>query len=355
MKKWVLPLVFSILCSGAQGLLANQAQAEEEKILNVYAWSEYLPQESLEAFEDKYGIKVVYSTYDSNEAMYAKLKLLDGKGYDLVIPSTYFIAQMRDEGMLAEIDKTKLSNFNQIKKHLIGLEFDPDNEYSIPYLWGSSGIQVNKKYIDPAGITSWADLARPEFAGRILMPDDMRDALGIALLALGYSSNTTNETEIKAAYEWLTALKPNVRVFSSNNSTQPMAVEETWIGAIWNGEAYLAWEENDNLEFIYPKEGGIVWIDSFVIPAGAEHPENAHLFIDFMLNAENGALAVDEFRYSTASEAAQAVLPQEIRDSHIISPTSEDLKGSEITLNVGEANAIYEKYWEMFRTGTNIE
>lgn len=131
MKKWVLPLVFSILCSGAQGLLANQAQAEEEKILNVYAWSEYLPQESLEAFEDKYGIKVVYSTYDSNEAMYAKLKLLDGKGYDLVIPSTYFIAQMRDEGMLAKIDKTKLSNFNQIKKHLIGLEFDPDNEYSI--------------------------------------------------------------------------------------------------------------------------------------------------------------------------------------------------------------------------------
>ncbi|MBQ4132913.1 MAG: spermidine/putrescine ABC transporter substrate-binding protein [Desulfovibrionaceae bacterium] len=355
MKKLLLLLVFSILFSGAQGLMAGSALAEEEKVLNVYAWSEYLPQESIETFEEKYGIKVVYSTYDSNEAMFAKLKLLDGKGYDLVIPSTYFITQMKNEGVLSKIDKSKLSNFGQLKKNLIGLDFDPENEYSIPYLWGSSGIQVNKNHIDPAGITSWADLARPEFAGRVLMPDDMRDAMGIALMALGYSSNSVKEEEIKAAYEWLSELKPNVRVFSSNNAIQPMAVEETWIGAIWNGEAYLAWEENDSLEFIYPKEGGVVWIDSFVIPSGAEHPENAHLFIDFMINGENGALAVDEFRYSTASEDAQALLPKELQNSNVISPTAEDLKGSEITVNIGNATAIYEKYWELFRTGTNIE
>ena len=354
MKKLFMALAFSLCLFGISGA-AQAAGPEEEKVLNVYAWSEYLPQESLNAFEEKYGIKVVYSTYDSNEAMYAKLKLLGGKGYDLVIPSTYFIGQMREEGMLAKIDKSKLENFKYVKKNLLGLEFDPGNDYSVPYLWGSAGIQVNKKHIDPASITSWNDLTRPEFAGRILMPDDMRDALGIGLLALGYSSNSTNEAEIKAAYEWLTALKPNVRVFSSNNSTQPMAVEETWIGAIWNGEAYLAWEENDNLEFIYPKEGGIVWIDSFVIPAGAEHPNNAHLFINFMLNAENGVLAVEEFRYSTVTEAAQAELPDEIKESHVISPTAEDLKGAEITLNVGEATAIYEKYWELFRTGTSIE
>jgi len=346
-------MVLSICVLAASvGLARGQEKAEEEKVLNVYAWSEYLPQDSIDAFEEEYGIEIVYSTYDSNEDMYAKLKLLDGKGYDLVIPSTYFIDQMQKEGMLAKIDKTKLSNFKDIKKNLLGQDFDPNNDYSIPYLWGSAGILVNKKHIDPATVTSWADLARPEYKGRILMPDDMRDALGIGLLSLGYSSNSVNEAEIKAAYEWLLALKPNVRVFSSNNSTQPMAVEETYIGAIWNGEAYLAWEENDNLEFIYPKEGGIVWVDSFVIPVGAEHPDNAHKFIDFMLNAENGALAVEEFRYSTASEAAQAVLPQELQESHVISPTAEDLKGSEITLNVGEATKIYEKYWEMFRTGT---
>ena len=343
---------FMVLSFCMLAVSAGMARAEEEKVLNVYAWSEYIPQESINAFEQKYGIKIVYSTYDSNEDMYAKLKLLDGKGYDLIIPSTYFIDQMQQEGMLAKIDKSKLPNYKHIKKNLLGLEFDPNNDYSIPYLWGSSGILVNKKYIDPATVTSWADLARPEFKGRVLMPDDMRDSLGIALLALGYSSNSVKEDEIKAAYEWLVALKPNVRVFSSNNATQPMAVEETYIGSIWNGEAYLAWEENDNLEFIYPKEGGIVWVDSFVIPVGAEHPENAHKFIDFMLNAENGVLAVEEFKYSTASEAAQAELPEELKKSHVISPTEEDLKGSEITMNLGEATKIHEKYWEMFRTGT---
>lgn len=350
MKGLLKSIVLSLCVFGAS---VGLARAEEEKVLNVYAWSEYLPQESINAFEEEYGIKIVYSTYDSNEDMYAKLKLLDGKGYDLVIPSTYFIDQMQKEGMLAKIDKSKLSHYKEMKKNLLGLDFDPDNDYSIPYLWGSAGILVNKKHIDPATVTSWADLARPEYAGRILMPDDMRDALGIGLLSLGHSSNSVKEDEIKASYEWLVALKPNVRVFSSNNSTQPMAVGETYIGAIWNGEAYLAWEENEDLEFIYPKEGGIVWIDSFVIPVGAEHPENAHKFIDFMLSAENGVLAVEEFKYSTASEAAQAALPQELKENHMISPTAEDLKGSEITLNVGEATKIYEKYWEMFRTGTN--
>ena len=333
-------------------LLSSPAFAAEEKTLNIYAWSEYLPQASLDTFTEQTGIKVVYSTYDSNEAMYAKLKLLGGKGYDLVIPSTYFIDQMQKEGMLAKIDKNKISNFKDIKANLINLSFDPKNDYSIPYMWGSAGILVNKKYIDPATVTSWADLARPEYKDRLLMPDDMRDGLGIGLLALGKSHNSKNEAEIKVAYEWLLKLKPSVRVFTSNTGIQPMASEETYIGAIWNGEAYLAMEENNNLEFIYPKEGGILWIDSFVIPAKAEHPENAHKFIDFMLNPENGVLAVEEFKYSTVSQATQAALPKELQASHVISPAPEDLKNSSVSENLGEANAIYEKYWEMFRTSS---
>ncbi len=284
--------------------------AAEEKLLNVYAWSEYLPQESLDKFEEETGIKVVYSTYDSNEAMYAKLKLLKGKGYDLVIPSTYFIDQMRSEGMLGKIDKNKIPNFKNLKSNLLKLPFDSDNEYSIPYLWGSSGLLVNKKYIDPASVTSWNDLLRPEYKGRVLMPDDMRDSFGIALMALGKSSNSRNEDEIKAAYDFLNKLKPSVRVFSSNSSLQPMASEETYIGAIWNGEAYLAMEENPDLVFIYPKEGGILWIDSFVIPAAASHPDNAHEFINFMLRPENAVLAVDEFKYSTANAEGQKKIVQ---------------------------------------------
>ena len=345
--KAVLLFVFALIATEAP-----QALAAEEKVLNIYAWSDYLSQESLDKFTEETGIKIVYTTYDSNEAMYAKLKLLKGEGYDLVIPSTYFIDQMRNEKMLTKIDKSKLPNFKNLKPELLKQSFDPANDYSVPYLWGSAGLIVNKKFIDPASVTSWSDLWRPEYKDRVLMPDDVRDAFGIALLSLGKSSNSRDEAEIKAAYELLNKLRPSVRVFSSNSGTQPMASEETYIGAIWNGEAYLAMEENEDLEFIYPKEGGIIWIDSFVIPAAAKHPNNAHKFIDFMLRPENGVLAVEEFKYSTANTQAQKMLPKELQESHVISPTAEELKGSETSLSVGDAAAIYEKYWEMFRTGS---
>ena len=331
-------------------LTAGTVRAEEEKILNIYNWSEYIPQDVLDQFTAETGIKIVYSTYESNEAMYAKLKLLKGEGYDLVVPSTYFITQLKNDGLLQPIDKDKISNFKLLMPRLVNQPFDPENEYTVPYMWGSTGIIYNSKYVDGTLIKSWKDLLRPEFKGRVLISDDLRDGLGIGLKACGYSINTKSEAELKEAYEFLRQLKDSVRVFDITSTKQNFVNEEVYVGAIWNGDAFIAKEENDALKFIYPEEGAMVWIDSFAIPAKAAHPDNAHKFIDFMLRPEISAAVVEEFRYSPASEAVLKLLPEEMRNSRTIAPTDADLKNSELTLELGDALQMYEKYWEKFKT-----
>lgn len=331
-------------------VLSAPARAEEEKILNIYNWSEYIPQEVLDKFTAETGIKIVYSTYESNEAMYAKLKLLRGEGYDLVVPSTYFISQLVKDGLLQPIDKNKLSNFSLLMPRLLNQPFDPENKYSVPYMWGSTGLIFNRKYVDPALVKSWKDLLRPEFKGHVLISDDLRDGLGIGLKACGYSMNSANESELQEAYGFLLKLKSSVRVFDITSTKQNFINEEVYVGSIWNGDAYVAKEENPNLEFVYPEEGAFVWIDSFAIPVKAEHPENAHLFINFMLRPENSAAVVKEYRYSPVEEAALKLLPEEMQKSRLIAPTEEDLKNSEVTMELGPALQMYEKYWEKFKT-----
>ncbi len=331
-------------------LFVVPARAEEEKVLNIYNWSEYIPQTVLDQFTEETGIKIVYSTYESNEAMFAKLKLLKGEGYDLVVPSTYFISQLKNDNLLQPIDKDKISNFSLLMPRLLNQAFDQGNEYTVPYMWGSTGIIYNSKYVDPTMVKGWKDLLRPEFKGRVLISDDLRDGLGIGLKVHGYSINTKNEAELKEAYEFLRQLKASVRVFDITSTKQNFVNEEVYVGAIWNGDAYVAREENEYLKFVYPEEGAFIWIDSFAIPSGAAHPENAHKFINFMLRPEISAAVVEEFRYSPASEAALKLLPEEMRNSRTIAPTDADLKNSELTLELGSALQMYEKYWEKFKT-----
>ncbi len=336
----------------AATLFAGPAVAAEEKVLHVYNWSEYVPQSVLDRFTKETGIKVVYTTYESNEAMYAKIKLLKGVGYDVIVPSTYFISMMRDDGLLAKIDKTRLKNFKNLSPKVLDQPFDPGNEYSVPYMWGSSGLMVNKKVVDPASITSWNDLNRPEFAGKVILSDDQRDSLGVALKALGYSVNSTKEAEIKAAYDWLKKLLPAVRVFDVTASKQAFISEEVAAGLIWNGDAYIAASENKNLVYVYPKEGVPLWVDSLAIPVGAKHKDNAHKFIDFLLRPEVAKECVEEYNYSTPNVATQKILAPELAKSRITSPSDADLKNAEFTNSVGNALEIYEKYWEMLKTGS---
>ena len=205
------------LCAAT--LLSTPSFAADQE-LYFYNWSEYIPNEVLEDFTEETGIKVYYSTYESNESMYAKLKT-QGTGYDLVVPSTYFVSKMRKEGMLQELDKTKLSHFADLDPNYLDKPFDPNNNYSIPYIWGATGIGINSDMLDKSSIKNWGDLWDTQWEGQLMMMDDSREVFHIALSKLGYSPNTTNPEEIKEAYEELRKLMPNVLVFNSDFPANP--------------------------------------------------------------------------------------------------------------------------------------
>lgn len=331
-------------------LTASTALYAGEKVV-VYNWAEYIPEGALEAFTKDTGIEVEYSTFDNNETMYSKLKLQKGKGYDIVVPSTYLVSKMRDEGLLHEIDHSKLKNLSNLSISLMNKEYDPGNKYSIPYLWGSTGIAVNSKEIDPASITAWADLWDPKWEGKLLLVDDVREAFHMALKKHGFSTNTTNPDEIKVAYEDLQKLMPNVRVFNADAPREPYLAGDVNLGMIWSGEAKMAQDENPDIKYIFPKEGAGFWIDSFAIPSGAENLENAHKFIDYMMSAEVAKQTVEELGYSTPNGEARDLVSEETRNNPVIFPPAEVIDKGEFQKDVGEAMQLYNEYWEKLKAG----
>lgn len=332
-------------------LLTASTVASAEGQLYIYNWTEYMPDEVLTRFTKETGIKVVYSTFDSNEAMYAKLKLTGEKGYDIAVPSTYYVNKMRKENLLQKIDKSKLPNFKNLDPKLLNGSYDPGNEYSVPYLWGTTGLAVNAAEIDPSKVTNWSDLWKPEYKDQILLTNDVREVFHLGLATQGYSGNTTDENEIKAAYDKLRSLIPNVRLFDSESPKQAFLSGEVNIGMIWNGEAFMANQENPDIKYIYPKDGVIIWADSLVIPANARSPELAHKFIDFLLRPEIAKIITEEVGYSSPNLEAVKLLDEEVRNNRIAYPTVDDLKNAEFQNDIGSAITVYEQYWEKLKVG----
>lgn len=358
MKKWlVLFAVLSMIssCSKHEEVTSADAKksgaAEEKQKLVVYNWTEYLPESALTAFTKETGIEVEYATYESNEAMYAKLKLLDGKGYDVVVPSTFYVEKMRKEGLLHPIDKTLLKNFGNLDAFALNRAHDPNNEFSVPYLWGTTGIAVNGKDLDASKIKKWADLWNPEYKGKLMLMDDVRDNFYIGLRVCGYNDNSTNEEEIKCAYEKLKTLMPSIKTFNSDAPKVPLIQGNVSIGAIWSGEAYKASQEMEDLQYIYPEEGSVLWIDSFVIPKGAANVAAAHKFIDFMLRAESGKACIEELGYPAPNTATLPLLDEKLRNNKIVFPNKDDIAKANIHTDLGDAGLIYQKYWDLLKSG----
>ncbi len=338
MKK-VLLLLFTCVFAFAQ-----------EKVLYVYNWSEYMPQSVLKAFEKETGIKVKYSTYDSNEAMYAKIKTDKSSSYDIVVPSTYFVSKMAKEGLLAKIDKQKLTYYSTLNPTLLNQAFDPNNDYSIPYVWGSTGISYNAKILGQGALTQWSDLWNPSYNKKLLLTDDLREVFGMTLKSLGYSANTTDTKQIEQAYEKLKTLMPNVKVFNSESPKQVYLNKEVAAGMNFNGESFMASQESPDIKYVYPKEGVLLWVDSLVIPKNAKNIENAHIFINYMLRPEVSKIVSQELGYASPNAKTLNLLPKEITTNRTVYPTEEDLKNSEFQVDFGdEALKVYEKYWEKLK------
>lgn len=338
-----LVFVLLLLCT----LNANAA----DEILNVYNWSGYMPNDVLQQFEKETGIRVNYSTYDSNETMYAKLKADPEAGYDIVVPSTYFIDRMRQQGMLQKIDKTKLTDFKNLNPELLDKPYDPHNDYSIPYFWSATGIAINIKYFPLDSVTSWNDFWKPQYHDQLLLLDDMREVFSIALISLGYSANDTDPNHIKQAYLKLRQLLPNVKLFNDEAVPSIYIDEDVLLGMGWSGDIFLANQENADVKFIYPKEGYVLSLDSMAIPKHAQHVANAYKFIAFILRPDIAEKISMETGYASPNLTAVKMMPKDILDNHISYPDPTTLKRGEVQTDVGNANSIYEKYWELLKIG----
>jgi len=343
--------LFRNVTAAAALLVSVSASAADDKVV-IYNWSEYIPDGVLEEFTEETGIEVEYNTYESNEVMYSKIKIQGATGYDVIVPSSYYISKMSREGLLADIDQSKLTNLKHLDKSLLNKDYDKGNQHSIPYTWGSTGIGINTDDIDKSSISSWKDLWDSQWENSLLLTDDVREVFQMALAINGHSANTRDAGEIKQAYELLQKLMPNVLTFNSDAPREPYMAGDVSLGMIWNGEVIMAQEEMPEIDYIYPSEGVILWVDSFAIPANAEHKDAAHQFINFMLRPEIAARTVDYIGYATPNKDALELLDEETRNNPTIFPSQAIINRGEFQEDVGdEATALYNDYWEKLKAG----
>tara|TARA_R110000868_G_scaffold169102_1_gene403962 strand:- start:1148 stop:2182 length:1035 start_codon:yes stop_codon:yes gene_type:complete len=327
-------------------LLSLNAYAEQ-KIVNVYAWVGEISDPLVKQFEKETGIKVNFSTYQSNEIMFAKMRAATSTSYDVIMPSSYFVDRMRKLNMLAELDKSKLPNWKNLNPAFLHQLYDPDSKFSAPFVWGVTGIFVNSRYDNPKKLTNWEDLWNSRYANQLLMLDDTREVFSIALISLGYSVNDSNPEHIREAFEKLKLLMKNIKVFSSETVISILVDEDAKLGMAWNGDAYKASRENKDIKFIYPASSFAIWVDNFAIPKTARHLDAAHAFINFMLSAKAAQATTTLMNYPTANLAAQKLLPPNIRNNPVIYPSAKVLKRGQFQQDLSEATlGLYEKYWE---------
>ena len=315
----------------------------------VYNWGEYIDPETIDMFEEETGIKVIYDEFETNEIMYPKVEAGASK-YDVICPSDYMIQKMIENDLLAEINFDNIPN----AKKYIGEQyweqsqgFDPENKYSVPYCWGTVGILYNKTMVDEP-VDSWSILWDDKYKDSILMQDSVRDAFMVALKLNGDSMNTLDTAELEAARDLLIEQKPLVQAYVIDQVRDKMIGGEVALGVIYSGEAIFTQRENPDLEYVVPKEGTNVWIDSWVIPKNAPNMSNAEKFIDFMCRPEIAVINFEYITYSTPNEGARELIEDEdIKNSEIAFPDLSKYSNLETYSYLGEeGDQLLNEYWK---------
>ena len=335
MKKLVI-LIILILCVGCN--------KTEERVINVLNWSSYIPNEVIEDFEKETGIKVNYSTYSSNEELLAKVSSAKEGTYDLVFPSDYMIEIMCSRNMLDKMDKNKLLNFSNINPKYLNLEYDANNEYSIPFIAATTVIAVNRDIIKDE-IISYNDLLNKKYKNEIVLIDDQRIIIGMGLLANGYNMSSTNEEELASSKEWLLNLKPNLKAYDSDSPKNFLITKEASIAVLWNAEAALAKEENPNIEIVFPKEGIALSIDNFAILKGAKHIDDTYLFIDYILREDVMKKIVESYPYKNVNIKTDEFLSNNYLLNEAANISDENMEKGYFVKNIGDKIKLYDKIW----------
>lgn len=337
-KKFFSLMVASFIVSssllGCGGKKEEVTQDKNSNVLYVYNWGDYIDPELLTKFKEETGIDVKYDVYDTNEIMYQKLNS-GNVSYDIVIPSDYMIEKMKNEDMLAKIDYNNIPNYKYIGEEFRNLAYDPTNEYSVPYMWGTVGIIYNTKKVKEK-VDSWDILWDPKYKDQVIMPDSVRDAMAVAEKKLGYSLNTENLDQIEKAKEQLMTQKKDglILAYMVDQVKDAMVVEEASLAVAWSGDAVTMIERNPDLAYAIPKEGSNKWFDAIAIPKNAKHKENAEKFINFLCEPENAKQNVEYIGYSTPNTEAYKLLPEDIKDDKVAYPDSESLKNCEVFIDL---------------------
>lgn len=302
--------------------------------LTIYNWGDYIDPNLIKKFEKETSYKVSYETFDSNEAMFTKVQQ-GGTAYDITIPSEYMIQKMMKNNMLKKLDRTKIKGMDAIDPAFKNLAFDPNNDYSIPYFWGTLGIIYNDKFVDKADMTSWNDLWRPELQNNIMLIDGAREVLGLALNSDNQSLNSKDMAELTAAKEKLMGMVPNVKAIVADEIKMYMSNEESAVAVSFSGEAAEMLENNNHLHYVIPEEGSNLWFDNIVIPKTAKNIEGAYAFINFMLEPENAAINAKYIGYATPNKEAKKLLPKEIVEDEQFYPKEEVIKELQVYEDLG--------------------
>ncbi|UQD51181.1 spermidine/putrescine ABC transporter substrate-binding protein [Bacillus methanolicus] len=313
--------------------------------LTIYNWGDYIDPKLIKKFEKQTGLKVIYQTFDSNEAMMAKIAQ-GGTTFDVAVPSEYAVSKMKEEVLLVPLDHSKLPNLKYINPRFLHLSFDPNNTYSVPYFWGTVGIVYNRDMLGGKKITSWNDLWDKDLRNQILLVDGAREVIGMGLNSLHYSLNDTNKAHLQEAKRKLDALTPNVKAIVGDEIKMLIANEEAAIGVVWSGDAAEMISENEKLDYVVPKEGSNLWFDNMVIPKTAKNIKGAHQFINFMLDPKNAAQNAEYVGYSTPNEKALEYLPKEVVNDKRFYPDFNSIGNLEVYKNLGKRMLAY--YNELF-------
>ena len=339
MKKSIILLVILVMFA----TFFSGCAKDDQIVLNVYNWGDYIDEDIFEIFEEETGIKINYETYATNEEMYTKIKK-GGTKYDIAIPSDYMIEKMIKEDLLTPIDLNKIPNYSNIDDRFKNLAFDPNNAYSVTYLWGTVGIIYNTNLITEE-IDSWNVLWDSKYAGQFTMIDSQRDSIMVALKKLGYSMNTKDLNELEMAKEALIEQKPLVLAYVGDNVKDMLISEEAAMAVVWSGEASAVIQEYDYFEYALPKEGSNMWFDNIVIPKGSENVDAAHQFIDFLCRGDIGFKNADYVGYATCNTETMMLLDESLIGTTYAYPDEALLENFEIFSDPGDFITEYDRVW----------
>lgn len=337
MKKILLFIVILLFSTGCSNNL-------DKKELNVLNWSSYIPSEVILDFEKETGISVNYGTYSSNEELLAKVSNVASGTYDLVFPSDYMVEIMKEKGILLELDKSKLKNLGNLNENYLNPVYDKDNKYSLPFLAASVLIAVNKFDVNKP-IYSYNDLLDPSLKGKIVLIDDQRIVIGIALLANGFDMNSVNPKELEIAKDWLLKLDENVKAYDSDSPKNFLISREASVALLWNAEASLATNENSMIHTIFPKEGFAKSVDNFVILKGSKNTDEAYQFIDYILRSDVMKKIIESYPYTSVNKETEKLLSESYLNNKACNIPDEVMNEGIFVKNIGKSIKEYDKIW----------